>query len=824
VSDAEALDWLDRLLAADEQDRAATLDALATRNPQLHVRLQRLLASALAPEQSHVIGAPVLEEIARLADATRTLQTGDVLAGYRLIRELGRGGMSVVWLAERADGAVKRSVALKMPMFMLHGTGDMQRFTRERDALASLAHPHVARLYDAGVLPSGQPFIVLEYIDGTPLTAHCDARRLDVRARLRLFLQVLAAVEHAHKHLVVHRDLKPSNILVDEEGQVKLLDFGIAKLLGENEGAAPLTQAAGVAMTPLYAAPEQLHSATISTLTDVYSLGVVLFELLTGGVPYRGAGTRATLVEVLTAMNRGSLPRLSQAALDDAAALARSQPTAARLRGDLRDDLDTIVSKALRIAPDERYGSVAHLADDIGRFLDRKPIAARRPSFWYALRLALARHQLASGVAAVGGVLVIAASVVAWGQYRESRAHAERTATVRDFMFNLVDEAEAAEGQVGEVTGRQMVDGAVARARNDFGDQPQLQGELLGELGRMYLRLGARDSAISSLEESVATLTRHARADDAALNKARAFLAQALMRNGGDAPRVQALASQARSACARKDADCAKARAYAGNILGELASNAGDKDQALADLQRSAADTEFAFGPAHAETAMAYMSVAIIARNAGHLLDADQAMRRAVQAAEGLRLRAADRAELERTMALVDYDLGRYAAARDRLLALATHDLSASERGLQLRILGNAYVELGDSANALQTALAAVSAAPQDEKSAALAFARQVLARALDISGRHRGVARQATARGDPDQLAARWRRARGAGGSRNSVRPCQGLAGRTRPDLRPARRGRTTGRTSGSGAPLSRRGARRVARAIARAASIPHS
>jgi serine/threonine-protein kinase len=579
--------------------------------------------------------------------------------------------------------------------------------------LASLSHPNVARLYDAGVLPSGQPFIVLEFVDGRPLTDHCDARQLDVRARLRLFAQVLAAVGHAHKHLVVHRDLKPSNILVDADGQVKLLDFGIAKLLGENEGAA-LTQVMGAALTPLYAAPEQLHDAPISTLTDVYSLGVVLFELLSGELPYRGVRGRATLVEVLEAQARGALPRLGHG---------------------LDEDLETIVGKALRIAPDDRYASVAHLADDIQRFLDRKPIAARRPSLLYTLRLALARHRLATGIAAIGLVLVLGASVVAWAQHRESRAHAERSAAVRDFMFNLVDEAEAAEGQVGEVTGRQMVDGAVARARHDFDDQPLLQGELLGELGRMYVRLGAADAAVPVLEESVATLARHARADDAALNKARAFLAQALVQDHGESARIAALATQARDACRAQDADCAKARAYAGSILSQLASNAGDKDLALAEMRRAAADTEFAFGVHNPETAMTWMSVAIMARNAGHLADADQAMQRAVRAADGLRLRAADRAELERTMALIDYDLGRYGAARDRLLGLASQALSASERALQLRILGNTYVELGDASHALQTAAAAVGAAGQDEKSAGLAFARQVQARALALSG-----------------------------------------------------------------------------------------
>ncbi len=712
MSDVDALDWLDRLLAADEAGRAASLDSLAARDPALHARLQRLLATALAPEHSRDLAAPVLG-VARLLDATRALQPGDVLAGYRLIREIGRGGMSVVWMAERADGTLKRAVAFKMPMFILQGAGDLERFTRERDVLASLSHPHVARLYDAGVLPSGQPFIVLEYVDGQPLGAHCDSRRLDVRARLRLFLQVLAAVAHAHKHLVVHRDLKPSNILVDADGQVKLLDFGIAKLLGENEGAA-LTQLMGAALTPLYAAPEQLRNATISTLTDVYSLGVVLFELLTGELPYRGAHGRATLVEVLETQGRGALPRLGHG---------------------LDEDLETIVGKALRIAPDERYASVTHLADDIARFLDRKPIAARRPSVLYTLRLALARHRLASGVAAVGLALVMGASVVAWAQHRESRAHAERTAAVRDFMFNLVDEAEAAEGQVGEVTGRQMVDGAVARARADFGAQPLLQGELLGELGRMYVRLGAADAAVPVLEESVATLAKHAHADDAALNKARAFLAQALLHGAGDTARIQALAAQARGACAGEDVECAKARAYGGSILGQLASNAGNKEQALVDMRRSATDTEFAFGTQNPETAMTWMSVAIMARNTGHMVEAGQSMERALRAAQGLRLRAADRVELERTMALVDLDLGHYNAARDRLLALATQDSSPQERALQLRILANVYVELGDTPNALRSAAAAVASAPQDEKSAALAFARQVQARALLLAG-----------------------------------------------------------------------------------------
>ena len=180
-------------------------------------------------------------------------------------------------------------------MFILQGAADLERFARERVALASLSHRNVARLYVAGVLESGQPFIVLELVDGLALTVHCDAVRQELRTRIRLFLQVISAVEHAHKHLIVHRDLKPSNIMVDAEGQVKLLDFGIAKLLGDSDGMAALTLQAGGAMTPLYAGPEQIRGGAISTLTDVFSLGVVLCELLSGALPYKGARGRATL-------------------------------------------------------------------------------------------------------------------------------------------------------------------------------------------------------------------------------------------------------------------------------------------------------------------------------------------------------------------------------------------------------------------------------------------------------------------------------------------------------------------------------------------------
>jgi serine/threonine-protein kinase len=728
VSDSAALEWLDRLLGESDERRASTLNEIFRSNPELHARLTRLLAAALSPEHSRLLVQPVVAGMEGLSvTATLELSADEVLAGYRLIRELGRGGMSVVWLAERADGVVKRVIALKMPMFVLRGAGDVERFARERDALASLSHANVARLYDAGLLPSGQPFIVLEYVDGVTLLEYCERHQLDVAARLRLFLQVLAAVEHAHKHLVVHRDLKPSNILVDAEGQVKLLDFGIAKLLGEREPAGEaLTRMQGGALTPLYAAPEQIRGTTISTLTDVYSLGVVLYELLSGVLPYRAApGARPTLVEVLEAFGRGELPYVSQSA-------------PVNLRTALAGDLDTITAKALRLAPDDRYASVKHLADDLQRFLERRPIAARRPGFWYSARLAFARHRLAGGVAAAGLLLVLIASVVAFAQYRASRANAERTAAVRDFMFDLVNDAEAVEGHEGEeVTGRQMIEGAVMRARRDFGAQPQLQGELLGELGRMYLRLGAADAAMPVLVESITVLEKHAPSDDAALNKARAFLALAKLQTGVDWEGIRVLAGRARSACANGSVDCAKARAYAANVLSQLAANAGDDETALIEIRRSAQDIEGAFGPAHLETALTFMSLAMVARNAGRLVEAGDAMGRAAAIAQGVRLRAADRASFERSVAVIDLDLGHYVDARDRLLTMIPRTAEGGELSLLYRLLATVYIELGDTAQALRSASAALKSIPPNDPGGMKPYAQQAEARALALAGRH---------------------------------------------------------------------------------------
>ena len=306
---------------------------------------------------------------------------------YRLVRPLGRGGMARVWLAQQAGGP---PVALKLPARPMSSGVLAERFAREREILARLVHPNIARLYDAGFAADGQAYLAIEYVEGVPFTQSCDERRLSVDARIALFLQVLAAVQFAHNNLVLHRDLKPSNILVTPEGHVKLLDFGIAKLLASDGSAeeTEITRLGGHALTIDYAAPEQITGAPLTTAVDVYALGVLLYELLTGARPYRlEHGTLSDIGEAIASVD--PVPP-SEAAFSDAALLSRST-SQARLRRALSGDLDTIVEKALRKAPEERYASAGSLADDLTRHRAGLPVTARPASVWYRAARLLAR-------------------------------------------------------------------------------------------------------------------------------------------------------------------------------------------------------------------------------------------------------------------------------------------------------------------------------------------------------------------------------------------------------------------------------------------------
>jgi eukaryotic-like serine/threonine-protein kinase len=491
-----ARDWptisalLDQALDMPAPERGRWLMALPEGQRAYRHTLEMLLADHAAVETRNFLGTLPKVGVARepaadaLGDADRTV------GPYRLLRELGRGGMGTVWLAERVDGVLKRQVALKLPHPGLATRTFAERLARERDILASLAHAHIARLYDAGVTPQGQPYIALAYVEGQTLVEHCDARRLGLRERIALFQQVLEAVQYAHAHLVIHRDLKPSNVLVDEQGQVQLLDFGIAKLLVDGQAeATELTLDGGQALTPDYASPEQIGRGAITIASDVYSLGVLLFELLAGMRPYR-------------------LERHGQAALERAVlALDVPRPsTAARGAGDLatartlRGDLDTIVLKALQREPANRYPTADAFRQDLQRYLDGAAVLARPDAVAYRVGKFIRRHRV--GVAlTVLFLLSLGAGLAgtAW-QARQATRQAERAQAVQDFLIGLFDEADPAKAQGRELTARQMVDRGQRDLLVKLSNQPKLHALLDGVLVDLYTKLGDENKALPLAE------------------------------------------------------------------------------------------------------------------------------------------------------------------------------------------------------------------------------------------------------------------------------------------------------------------------------------
>ncbi len=411
---------------------------------------------------------------------------GERIGPYVLVRELGQGGMGSVWLAERADGSFKRQVALKLPR-LTWDRGLAERMARERDIGALLEHPHIARFYDAGVDELGRPYLALEFIDGVPIDVHCDANGLSVPARLRLFIDVARAVAYAHGRLVVHRDLKPSNVLVSADGQVHLLDFGIAKLLLDASVEATAT-VQGRAMTPGYASPEQVAGEVVTVQSDVYGLGVLLFELLTGRLPFE-AGRRAAMEEAILAGG----PPLASARVDDKS----------RAR-ELRGELDAILAKAMRRNPLHRYSTADALAHDIERYLAGETVSARPDSSAYRLRKALRRHWLPLTATAAVLMTATAGAGAALLQSQRAARQAERAQAVTAFVSDLF-QASAMPRSVGQAPA--LLDNGASLIARRFQGQPDIQATLYATVARVYADIGAFERA-GEFAERVVTLQR----------------------------------------------------------------------------------------------------------------------------------------------------------------------------------------------------------------------------------------------------------------------------------------------------------------------------
>jgi serine/threonine protein kinase len=507
---------LDEALELSDADRAVWLETLRTTRPEVAVELEELLnelqsldqAGFLQGDPSRMLGQPSL--------------VGQTVGSYILESQIGHGGMGSVWLAHRTDGRLEGKVAVKLLNFALLGnSGGEERFRREGRLLSKLLHPNIARVLDAGLASTGQPYLVLEHVEGRPIDVYCDESRLDITQRLKLFLDVLAAVGHSHANLVIHRDLKPSNIFVTRAGAVKLLDFGIAKLIQEEEDEAfkvtNLTVAGSHALTPGYASPEQVLGETITTATDVYSLGVLLYVLLTGQHPTGAQDSSALqhvhrLIEVepsrVSDAAMGARTRTPFTVEENA---ARRGSTPLKLRRVLQGDLDNIVSKALKKSALERYSSVAELSEDLQRFLRNEPVLARADNSWYRIRKFVIRNRFPVTLAATAVLAVLAAAGLALMEAHNANAARDkalalssRNEAVAEFLNLLITEAAGSDKPIHL---SEVLDRSEAMANGEYRKHPEQRAAVLDMLAGYYHSNGDDLRAESLIRDGLDSLS-----------------------------------------------------------------------------------------------------------------------------------------------------------------------------------------------------------------------------------------------------------------------------------------------------------------------------
>ncbi|HEY8061675.1 MAG TPA: serine/threonine-protein kinase, partial [Gemmatimonadales bacterium] len=492
----------DALVDAPAAERDAVLDRLAAGDATLRRDVEELLTTVA---QTDAVYSPPLTVRADLAGADPAPLEGTRLGRYDIVRLIGAGGMGTVYEAVRADDQYRQRVAIKLVRRGIDSDIALARFLQERQILASLQHKNIATLLDGGVTPDGRPFLVMVYIEGEPITTWCAARSVGLRERVALFRQVCSAVAHAHQNLVIHRDIKPGNILVTADGTIKLLDFGIAKLLDADNGddAMPLTRGGARAYTPEYASPEQVRGGTLKTSSDVYSLGVVLFELLTGRRPHVTA-TRAA-ADVERAVLGEPVPRPSSVATDEAAR-ERGERSAARLGRYLRGELDNIVLACLRLEPERRYPSVEALGDDLQHHLAGQPIRAHRDWAGYRLRKFVQRN--APLVAAMSLVLIalVGGVIATMAQSRRARSEQLKEQQVNSFLRTLLSSVKpVTRGR--DVPASELLDAAARRLDVDRTTPANIRAELQTVIGRSYQSLGRYDDA-ERLDTAALALTR----------------------------------------------------------------------------------------------------------------------------------------------------------------------------------------------------------------------------------------------------------------------------------------------------------------------------
>lgn len=646
-------DVLERAVELGAQQRDDFL-ALACKNDgKMRAEVEAILAASEKSSEffeSLVAGA---DDALEGTDDPASL-IGRGIGPYRLERFVASGGMGFVFYAVRADGAHSPAVAIKLIKQRAANSEVLRRFRVERCALAALKHPNIARLIDAGVTEQGRPYIAMEYVDGQPIDLFCDERRASLEQRLRLFRTVCSAVSHAHQKLIVHRDLKPSNILVTRDGAPKLLDFGIAKLLdpldagdGSNE-----TLTRYRVMTPEYAAPEQIRNEYATTSGDIYSLGVVLYELLTGHRPYRFK-TRTlhemerTICEqepelpstaVLRTGDRLSLDGSSRITLTPKSVSQARNDQPDRLRLKLAGDLDAIVMKSLRKEPEHRYPSVETFSDDIRRYLDKLPVRARKGTFRYRVSKFVRRNR--SGVAAAMVAIVslfVGMAAALWQGQIAARAQivaeteARKATSINAFLQDMLATVDPLAAQSDEATVRQILDDAAKKlASGALNDQPESKATVLITLGRTYLELGAFDHADEHLNNSLKIregLSGREHPDVAECLDGLGMLAKARGHNAEAETFYRESLEIRQKLLGGEHVDVAESL----NNLGVLLKVQGRPDDAEAMLREALAIRRSAFGPQHEDVATSSSNLAAVLKHMGEFDEAKTLYRDAIE-------------------------------------------------------------------------------------------------------------------------------------------------------------------------------------------------
>ena len=576
---------LDEALDLEHDGRTHWLDGLSEQDRRFRATLERLLGYADGSgDGCDSITLPTLETE---SDSVSSHTAGDVIGPYRLIRSLGSGGMGSVWLAERVDGKISRQIALKLPRTDRPLRSLADRMAREREILATLEHPRIARLYDAGVTDHDQPYLALEFVEGRCIDDYCREKGADVRQVLALFHQVTEAVAYAHSKLVVHRDIKPANVLVTDDGQISLLDFGIAKLLEDDLGPSKtLTREGGLPLTPMYAAPEQLSGEPVTVGTDVYALGVLLYELLAEAHPHDRENVSSAALQYGISNREPTAP--SVACKD------------ARRARQLRGDLDTIVQRCLKKVPAERYQSVAELADDVDRYLRGYPIKARPDSLVYRVRKLVGRYPIPVAISVVSVVAVVIATAVTYGQLKEAQRqrdtaffHQQRVAASNEMYSVLLADIGAPDTPL---TPTSLLSHAEQMLDRQFDSTQPFLGHLYYDLSRRFAELGQYARQTQLLEK--AERSAAAQGDEELRVSAACALTAAQILDSPE--RSEERFQRLRQALSRLPASALDARMACARLEARLLQREGEFNAAIAVLEQARNELENApLFPAH---------------------------------------------------------------------------------------------------------------------------------------------------------------------------------------------------------------------------------